>query len=287
MKNKEIIQRILAYHPQIPDYQGCDGYKAGDPEAECTGVAVALVPTVSVIRRAARKNCSLLIVHEPIYYQTPDYADWKGSFPNAVQEQKKQLLQETGLTVWRDHDHMHAHQPDSIFSGVIRCLGWEEYYHPELAGDAAFLQPFVLPETTVADLGRYLIEKLGLHGLRYLGNPQQTVERVALAGHLYPNSFFPDCLGEDGCYRDYAMSLMEAMEKADIQVLIPGEIIEWTVLSYIRDAVDLGKIRACLNPGHFNLEELGMKDFAQVLAKLLKQKVPVCYLPTEDQWNFL
>ena len=43
MKIDEVIGKILEYHPQFPaDYDGCDGYKSGDPDAECTGVVCAL-----------------------------------------------------------------------------------------------------------------------------------------------------------------------------------------------------------------------------------------------------
>ena len=53
MKIREVIDRVLAYHPPFPaEYDGCDGFKCGDPEAECTGIAVSLVPTVDAIRRA-------------------------------------------------------------------------------------------------------------------------------------------------------------------------------------------------------------------------------------------
>ena len=129
MKNHEVIDKILEYHPVIPDYQGCDGYKAGDPQEECIGIATALVPTVEVIRSAIRKNCNLIITHEPIFYQTPDFADWRGDFANKTYEEKKKLLTENHITVWRDHDHIHAHQPDGIFTGVVRQLGWEKYIH--------------------------------------------------------------------------------------------------------------------------------------------------------------
>lgn len=33
MKNSDVINKILKYHPQFPDnYAGCDGYKFGDPK---------------------------------------------------------------------------------------------------------------------------------------------------------------------------------------------------------------------------------------------------------------
>ena len=40
---------------------------------------------------------------------------------------KKALLDQYGIAVWRDHDHTHAHNPDGIFTGVIKYLGWEQY----------------------------------------------------------------------------------------------------------------------------------------------------------------
>ena len=39
---------------------------------------------------------------------------------------------------------------------------------------------------------------------------------------------------------------------------IPLETIEWTALSYVRDAVTLGYAKAVINIGHFSGEELGM-----------------------------
>lgn len=104
MKNEEVIDRILQFHPDIPDYDGCDGYKSGNPSDECTGVVSALVPTVDVIRKTAELGCNLLVTHEPIYYQTPDYPEWKGEFENRVYDEKKALLERYGITVWRDHD---------------------------------------------------------------------------------------------------------------------------------------------------------------------------------------
>ncbi|MCA5963818.1 Nif3-like dinuclear metal center hexameric protein [Blautia sp. RD014234] len=89
MKNEEVIDRILQFHPDIPDYDGCDGYKSGNPSDECTGVVSALVPTVDVIRKTAELGCNLLVTHEPIYYQTPDYPEWKGEFENRVYDEKK------------------------------------------------------------------------------------------------------------------------------------------------------------------------------------------------------
>lgn len=87
-----------------------------------TASATALVPTVDVIRRTGELGCNLLVVHEPIFYSTEDYPDWRAGGKNSVYEEKRRFWISMA-TVWRDHDHMHAHNPDSIFTGVIK-LPW-------------------------------------------------------------------------------------------------------------------------------------------------------------------
>ena len=73
-----------------------------------------------------RWGANLLIVHEPTFYTSQDGPGWFEDFPNRVYAEKRQLLEESGIAIWRDHDHMHFHQPDSIFTGVLKGLGWED-----------------------------------------------------------------------------------------------------------------------------------------------------------------
>lgn len=284
MKISEVIDKILTYHPHLEGYKGCDEFKCGDPEQKCTGIVSALVPTVEVIHKAAALGCNLIVAHEPISYQTPDFPDWKGRFPNQVYEQKQQLLKEKGIVVWRDHDHMHAHKPDSIFTGVIRYMGWEKYYQPS---DELFTFRINLPETTVGELASYLKEKLNMNGLRYMGRDEDKISKIALVGHLYPNSFIQDTMDEDGFYQDYSMEVIRLMEEGGVQAIIPGEIIEWTTLSYIRDGIAQGKPMACYNIGHFNWEELGMKYAADWIKDLVGAELPVHYVPTGDAFSYI
>ena len=74
-------------------------------------------------------------------------------------------------------------------------------------------------------------------------------------------------------------------EKAD--VIIPGEIIDWTVLSYIRDDIQQGRTTAMINLGHLNWEELGMKYAQEWIGDLVEHRVPVTYVPSEDMYSFL
>lgn len=279
----QIVQTILAFHPELPGYTGCDGYKAGDPQQACTGIACALVPTVDVIRKTAELGCNLLYVHEPSYYMTPDYPAWKGGYENKVYNEKRRLLEENGIVIFRDHDHTHAHQPDGIFSGVIRYLGWEKYQIPcPLPLPACYL--FDLPETTVEALNSHLMEKIGMRGMRYIGRPDARIRRAAIVAHLYPGAFLPG-KEENGVYTDYATMLIRLMEEHGVQAVIPGEIIEWNLLSYIADAAMLGRDVACLNIGHFNLEELGARYAAQWIDRLCGGAVPVHYVHPGELWR--
>ena len=283
MKKQEVIDKILAYHPDLPGYHGCDGWKSGDGSGECTGVVTALSPTVEVIRKTAELGANLLVVHEPTFYTSLDEPGWFEDFPNSVYEEKQKLLDAYGISVWRDHDHIHAHRPDGIFAGVLKYLGWADSVTVE-SSDAGFAHFLVqLPETTVGELCQKIIDTIGLNGLRYIGDPAAKVRSLALVGHLYPMQL--NKTRSDGKPLDYGVQIIDTLEHK-VDVILPGEIIEWTALSYVRDAVQLGKAKAVINIGHFNWEELGMKYAAEWLSELVDGAVPVTYVPAGDMWRF-
>lgn len=284
MTNRDVIQKVLAYHPQFPaDYHGCDDWKAGDPDAPCTGVVTALAPTINVIRKAKELGASLIVVHEPTFYTSEDGPGWFEDFPNSVYEEKQALIREAGVAIWRDHDHMHANRPDSIFTGVIKSLGWEG--HARVDTDTGLFAHFIIdfPETTLGELCRHIMDRIGLNGLRYIGNPESRVSSLAMVGHLYPMPSRKK--RKDGTPVEYSVGIIDTMEKG-VDVIMPGEVIDWTVLSYVRDAVELGKNKAAINVGHFNWEELGMKYAADWVSELVEGQVPVTYVPSEDMYHF-
>ena len=282
----EILDKVAAYHPDLgPDYDGCDGIKCGDPNQECTGIVSALVPNIDVIRKTIELGANLLYVHEPTSYLTPDLPGWRANFKCDIYDEKMKLLADNGIVVYRDHDHMHAHRPDSIFTGVIKYMGWENNLV-----DAGNMVPFGyvidLPEeTTVRKMNEMLIQKIGLKGTRYIGRGQDKIKRIALVGHIYPDAFIP-AREDGGYYTDYTTEIIRAIQENNIDAIIPGEIIEWNLLSYIRDGISLGRNLACFNIGHFNWEELGGKYAADWLSDLTEGEVKVTYVPSGDLWNY-
>ena len=41
---------------------------------------------------------------------------------------------------------------------------------------------------------------------------------------------------------EYSTKVIRILEEEDIDAIIPGEVVDWTTISYIRDAVQLGKV---------------------------------------------
>ncbi|MDO4460554.1 MAG: Nif3-like dinuclear metal center hexameric protein [Clostridia bacterium] len=283
MKHREVIEKILEYHPNIPNYSGCDDYKAGNPDDECTGVVCAMVATPNVIRKAKELGANLIIVHEPTYYTSADRAGWFEDFPNSIYEEKKAMIEEYGITVWRDHDHMHMHNPDGIFTGVLRYLGWEDSATVDFNTGAYAHFLVDVPEMTLQDLLKHLVDTIGMNGTRYIGKPDMKVKKIAIVGHLFPMELAEK--KTDGTPKDYGEQIMKVLENG-VDVIIPGEVIDWTVLSYVRDAMELHGNKAMINLGHFNWEELGMRYCKDWLTELVGDEVPVTYVPSEDMYSF-
>ena len=284
MTIREVVEKILEYHPHLPDYHGCDDFKCGDPDRECTGIVTALTPNIHVIRKAIEAGANLIIVHEPTFYTSADEPGWFEDFPNSVYEEKRKLLDDNGIVVWRDHDHLHFHRPDGIFTGVLKYLGWEKYASVEFGKGNPFAH-FIVSLPMPVSLGRlcdHLREKIGLNGLRYIGDPEAMVSRLAIVGHLYPMQM-RQAEGERPV--EYGVKIIKELEEK-VDVILPGEVIDWTVLSYVRDACELGRNKAMINLGHFNWEELGMKYAKDWLSELLGGAVEVTYVPSGDMYRF-
>lgn len=280
MKISEIISCMAEESDQI-----CFGKKIepettrdrvlyGNPEQECTGVVVSCYASVEVIRQASRKGCNLIVVHEALFWNHGDCTDWLGE--NTAFQKKKQLLDQYGICIWRNHDHLHAGIPvenarrDGIFYGISTLLGWNPYrIHPE----SALPQEFCIPECTAEEMAGHLCRCFRLNGVRLIGNPNCKIERVLIPLHI---------LGKPGD-RD----LIAKINREDFHCLLTMEMVDFTVCEYVRDAAMVGENRCIFAIGHFNLEELGMEYYAGHLAALLGDRVPVCFFPSGDAYSYL
>ena len=274
MKITEIIERIKLSHGE-QEKSSCDVVKYGNAEQECTGVLVTCCATVEVIRQAIQKNMNLIVVHEPLFWNHEDETGWAEG--NRIFEEKKALLDQGNIVVWRDHDYIHGGPPmeegrslpDDIFCGIARELGWQRCMVNTK------LKPLVfrIPPTDGEALGQMLKETLGLNGIRVIGDKTAEISTVFICEHLR------------GGEQD--LRQIRRIEKEGAQAIIPLEIVDWTLCAYIRDCCQLGEKKVVYNIGHFNFEELGMKHLARNIPELIGCAVPVEYMNSGDSFDYI
>jgi len=257
----DVIDQIKA-HVGVPWQEPTvDTFKAGDPQSPVKGIAVTMMTTLDVLKRAAANGQNLVITHEPTFF---DHLDNPKQLPqgedDAVLKQKREFIAEHHLVIWRFHDYWHRRKPDGIEEGNVHALGWEKYQDP------ANQYLFTIPETTVAKLAEELRVKLHAAVPRIAGDREMKITRVA---------FSP---GSAGFHRETG-----ALEMPDVQVLIAGETHEWETVEYVTDARTEGRAKALILLGHIASEQAGMEECARWLRTFITS-VPIEFVPTADMW---
>lgn len=221
-----------------------DIIKAGNRDMKVNGIVTTMFATIEVIHKAIDLKANLIIVHEPTFYSgRPDERTWTGN--SDVIERKLKLLNDNNITVWRAHDSWHTIKPDGITNGVIRKLGWNNYY----AGE----NTFKIPSTSLKQLVKELKQKMDIEHLRIVGDKDDKINKVSL---------LPGAWG--------GVKQMTTIINDKPDVLIVGEVSEWETAEYVRDARALGDKISLIILGHAMSEEPGM----QWIAEWLQPKLP-------------
>lgn len=229
-----------------------DVIKEGDPKTPVNGIVTCMFATMDVLKQAVSKNCNLIIVHEPLYY---NHLDETKMFQNdPVFLEKKQFINDHKLVIWRFHDYIHSMKPDGIETGMVSKLGWKEY---AVKGTT---NQFVLPETTLKELLKNLKQVFPKNAFYVVGNPDMKLKNVRLAA------------GAPGSARHISL-----LEDKNVDVVIGGEAQQWETYEYMRDAVDQGRNKAVIFLGHINSEEAGM-DYCSLWLKSFIKNVPVYFV---------
>jgi putative NIF3 family GTP cyclohydrolase 1 type 2 len=258
----EVIEQIKA-HVGIPWMaQTVDTFKAGDPNARVTGVAVTMMATLDVLQRAAANGQNLIITHEPTFYDHQDKAtDIPEGDKDQVLAEKRAFIEKNHLIIWRFHDHQHRMKVDQVELGNVHQLGWEKYQDP------ANQYLFTIPETTVEKLAAEVGTKLHSAVPRIAGDRQMKVTRVVLSP------------GFAGVKRETG-----ALEIPEVQVLIAGETHEWETVEYVTDAYTEGRAKALIVLGHISSEQMGMEECTRWLRTFVSG-VPIEFVPAADFWT--
>jgi putative NIF3 family GTP cyclohydrolase 1 type 2 len=258
---QQVIDTILAAIPGAPLPETVDTFKSGDPSQYVTGIVTTFIATLDVLRKTVQLGANLVITHEPTYYNHWDKVDWLENDP--VYKAKRAFIEESGLTIWRFHDHWHMNRPDGVITGIVKQLGWEAYQDAE--------QPNLihLPPTPLPQLVAFLKLKFSLPSLRVSGDAGITCRQVGLEVGSGSGEWHIDLFG-----------------KTDVDTLICGEVNVWQVCEYTRDSVTAGRPRALILAGHEITEEPGMAYLVDWLRPKLPG-IPISHVSAENPITFI
>ena len=239
MKAYEIMEDLFSLSGPLFSDRTCDTIKAGDPNAEVTKVAVSMFATVDIVRQVKNWGAELLIVHEPTYYN-----HWDDHSDDYFEAEKRRLIEASGLTIYRFHDHPHCTDPDIITTGEIQYLGLDCTLEKTDVFDLTRLH--LNTPMTPRQLAKHIENTLGIAHVRIAGAADVPCTSLSLM------------VGTPG-------GLEQELLRPETEIILTGEICEWALGEHVRDAAQLGYRKAILVLGHIGSERDGMKYTAQIL----------------------
>jgi putative NIF3 family GTP cyclohydrolase 1 type 2 len=259
MTIQNAIDKIIASVPGAPFSDTVDTVKVGDASQEITGITVAFLATSEVIKKAFQLGTNLIITHEPIFYNHLDATDWLAE--HSSYQAKRQLIEKSGVVIWRFHDYLHSLPPDGTVMGLHKELNWESYALPD--------QPFMckIPPMTLLAIAEWVKDRLGLTSVRVVGDLEATCRTIGILPGFPPAEMQIGVLG-----------------RSDVDVLITGEIHEWETSEYVRDAAYLGYKKGLIVTGHLASEEPGMKWIIPWMQERLPG-IEISFVPTGNAFH--
>ena len=257
MKAIELIEEIQSR--AAAPCPTCDTVKSGDPNKEIKKVGITMFPTVKVIKEAEKWGADMLVVHEPTYY---DHFEKGKDTP--LKDAKRELIEKSGMVIYRHHDRMHAEVPDGIAEGELFYLG--------LSGKVIETEHFASrifvldEEISPLELGRMIEEKLSVKRVRIAGNINRKIKNLAL------------CFGSPG-------GIFDLISSSDVDAMLIGEVCEWQVCEYARDSTEMGIPKSVIAMGHIGSERDGMRLMCEKL-KRAHSGIEFRYFESEEVYSY-
>ena len=260
MKANEIMEKLFTLALKDREFNpNGDCCKEGNPEKEIQKLAVTTFPSTDTIKAAAEWGADMLLVHEPLYYDHLDAYSTK-----KLQTQKRELIEQSGMTVCRFHDHAHFCPEDLIAVGMVRQMGFDadvEYITPGNNTKLTLKTPM-----TAAEVAKQLEKNLNLRHIRICG--ARDIPATTITGMFGA----PD-------------GVLDLLQADDTQIIIVGETCEWMMAEYARDAGLMGHNKTLLILGHAGSEEAGMVYISDLIAEMMPE-LTVKYFPCGEVYTY-
>ncbi len=255
---QQIADRIRSNIGSDWRIQSVDGIKAGDPSTAVTGIAVTVLATTDVLRRAAATGQNFIITQEPLYYATND--DPGNRAKDSVYLAKKAVIDEHHLVVFRFSEHWNARQPNESAKALAATLRWTSE-----VPDAP--QTYQIPETTLAALATQIRNRLPVRGgMRIVGQPNLRVRSIYLA----PGT------------TSLSMAITNLQKAAAI---LAGEPREWEAIPYTLDTWSSDTGKGLISIGRMVSEGPGMSACAAWVRSLVPEVRVESMAVTDPYWS--
>ncbi|MCR2822871.1 Nif3-like dinuclear metal center hexameric protein [Lederbergia panacisoli] len=259
---KDVLDKLKEPVPKIENT--VDMLITGYQDEYVKGIATTFLATTNVIQQAKKLGVNLLIIHEGLYYSHFDKTEkWQHDF---IFLEKKNLIEQSKIAVFRLHDYIHKYKPDGITSGLIRILNWESFVEK----DDAAASILTLPAMSLREIVYYIKSKLNIPYVRVVGDLSLVCERVGVS------------VG----YRGGSEISIPFFHETQLDLLISGEGPEWETPEYVRDAVQQGRKKALIFLGHAESEKAGMEYLAQNIQSLFPN-IPVHFIEEKPVFQIL
>ncbi|OAS15732.1 Nif3-like dinuclear metal center hexameric protein [Paenibacillus oryzisoli] len=257
-----VINRLIS--PIAKLEQTVDTLKFGHPDTEVTSIVVAFMPTQSVIEQAIQRGANLIIAHEGPFFSHHDDTVLRKDDP--VYEEKRRLLESSGIALFRFHDYLHRYTPDGVMEGLLQKLDWMPYVQKHQPA-YSILQ---IPTATLSQIAEHVKRRLGITFVRSHGDRELSCSTIGLLAG----------------YRGGGQNAIPLFEKEELDLVMYGEGPEWETPEYVRDAVYQGRHKALIVLGHAESEEPGMELLANKLTSMYPE-VPIHYVKERPIFNIL
>ncbi len=194
----DIREYLLGKSPWVDAEKTVDTVKTGDPSRPVSRAGVCWYASMDTIRAAHAAGCSLLICHEPTFWQHEAPEEyWRDKAPGDI---KRAFLEKTGMVILRAHDTWDQWPGIGIRDSWARFLGLEERVWAST--EDHYRAVYAIPPQPLRDFARYVaarVAALGEDCVRVMGDPDRLVRRPAVGvGCIGPDK---ECVeaGADVC----------------------------------------------------------------------------------------
>ena len=237
-RRKEFAKK---FGQEINELRREEGIWFGNRDVEISGILLTWMATIEAINKAAEENCNLILCHETPFFDTnwntkePLIPPWK------VNEERKKLLTQNGITVFQAHATLDEILITDTFGEVLGL--------PKPIVQAWRLQNiYEISPTPLRKLANQVKKKMGLKIVRVIGDLNKKVKRIGMA------------YGGIGLFTN--LCCWEEMLQWNPEVVIAGETDEYAM----RYAIDNGL--CVIETTHPLSENPGLEKFCNELKKV-------------------